>query len=316
MHENANISKDQNETNKMFDSILLTQTTGGGGGSSGGKSQNQIVAEVAQDMLDKLPAQYDIEQAKLKYPVVWSESMNTVLVQELQRFNKTIAKVRETLVDIGKALKGLAVMSGEMELLGKSLFFGRVPALWDAVSYPSLKPLNSYFNDLLDRIKFLGDWLHDKPPNVYWISGFNFTQAFLTGLLQNYARKYTIPIDSVGFDFEVMKEDNYDHQPDDGAYVSGLFFDAPGGTWRRTWCQIRCPKCSSGSTCALAQPCQNGGRHPRAALQLPRVQNQRQTRHAQHHRSLDQLRDVLLAAIGQARGFLDRARCRDADAVR
>ena len=49
-------------------------------------------------------------------------------------------------------------MSGEMELLGKSLFFGRVPALWDAVSYPSLKPLNSYFNDLLERIKFLGDW--------------------------------------------------------------------------------------------------------------------------------------------------------------
>ena len=229
MHENANISKDQNETNKMFDSILLTQTTGGGGGGGSGKSQDEVVAEVAEDMLAKLPKQFDIEQAKLKYPVVWSESMNTVLVQELQRFNKTIAKVRETLIDIGKALKGLAVMSGEMELLGKSLFFGRVPALWDAVSYPSLKPLNSYFNDLLDRINFLGGWLHDKPPNVYWISGFNFTQAFLTGLLQNYARKYTIPIDTVSFDFEVMKEADYDHQPADGAYVRGLFFD--GARW-------------------------------------------------------------------------------------
>jgi len=229
MHDNANISKDQNETTKMFDSILLTQTTGGGGGSGGGKSQNEIIAEVAQDMLDKLPAQFDLEKAKLRYPVVWDESMNTVLVQELGRFNKTIARVRQTLINIGKALKGLAVMSGELENLGKSLFFGRVPKLWDAVSYPSLKPLNSYFNDLLERIKFLGDWLENKPPVVYWISGFNFTQAFLTGLLQNYARKYTIPIDTVGFDFEVMKEADYDTQPEDGAYVKGLFFD--GARW-------------------------------------------------------------------------------------
>ena len=71
------------------------------------------------------------------------------------------------------------------------------------------------------RLKFFQDWIDNElAPNVFWVSGFYFTQSFLTGVLQNFARKYTIPIDHLGFEFQVLKEEgDMEKKPDDGAYV-------------------------------------------------------------------------------------------------
>uniref|UniRef100_A0A7S3D332 Dynein heavy chain C-terminal domain-containing protein n=2 Tax=Palpitomonas bilix TaxID=652834 RepID=A0A7S3D332_9EUKA len=214
------------ETQLLFDSILLTQSQAGGGG---GKSLFHVVDEVAADILSKLPPAFDIPKVQKMYPVSYYESMNTVLVQELVRFNRLSAVIRSSLTDIRRAIEGLVVMSGELEAVGRAMFDNQVPALWMGKSYPSMKPLASYVLDLLRRLQFLEDWIHNGPPSIFWFSGFYFTQSFLTGALQNFARKYTIPIDQLGFEFHVIDGEQPTSAPEDGVYVNGLFIE--GARW-------------------------------------------------------------------------------------
>lgn len=232
LHDNANISCALGETNLLLSTALSLQPRSTGG--AGFKSWDETFAEISRGIEAKLPAQFDLEKAVIDFPVLYEESMNTVLTQELLRFNKLTGVIKRSLKEAQRAIKGLVVMSGDLEAMGNSMVDGHVPIEWSTAAYPSRKPLGSWVVDLLQRLDFLRAWSEAKmAPKVFWISGFFFTQAFITGTLQNYARKYQLPIDTVAFDFAFLtptqEELAYEVGPEDGSICRGLFLE--GARW-------------------------------------------------------------------------------------
>ena len=65
----------------------------------------------------KTPPVIDLDDVLEKYPTEYNESMNTVLAQEVIRYNRLLAVMAKLLRDVQKALVGEVVMSEELEIM-------------------------------------------------------------------------------------------------------------------------------------------------------------------------------------------------------
>ena len=85
--------------------------------------------------------------------------------------------LQDSLDQLRKAIKGLVVMSEQLEQVYQACLTGQVPRLWADAAYPSLKTLSPWIKNLVLRLNFVDNWLRRGAPLSFWLSGFFFPQG-------------------------------------------------------------------------------------------------------------------------------------------
>lgn len=85
--------------------------------------------------------------------------MVVCMEQECARFNELLVVIQKSLVSLKKALKGESIMSADLDRMYLSLINNQVPDLWKDKSYPSLKSLSAWFEDMILRVEFFRSWM-------------------------------------------------------------------------------------------------------------------------------------------------------------
>ena len=224
-HSNADISSQIEESFSLLETLQGLQPRVV---NTGGMTREEKVTAIVTDMLDKLPEVMDYDtfkESKSDDPTPF----NVVLLQEVDRYNRMLRTMRISLSNLDKGIRGLVVISADLEEIFNYLHDGRVPPAW-LKTYPSIKPLGSWNRDLVERVKMFNQWGDSNQPVVFWLGGFTFPTGFLTAVLQTAARKTNVSIDGLSWEFHVMNMEEKEIQtaPKDGVYISGLFLEGAG----------------------------------------------------------------------------------------
>jgi dynein heavy chain len=167
LHNNAEIVTAQNEAFLLLETVLGMQPRTS---SASGKSVDDVVKEILKIIESNTPEPFDVELVKENYKTLYEESMNTVLVQEVYRYNTLLIIMKKQIKSLKNALSGKITMSDELDKIANSLYNNGVPDIWIKKGFLSLKPLMSWVEDLKERIKFFDKWIHEGMPKAFPLS--------------------------------------------------------------------------------------------------------------------------------------------------
>ncbi|KAI8520037.1 Dynein heavy chain 5, axonemal [Branchiostoma belcheri] len=162
LHPNAEITHSSTVAKDVLDTILSIQPKDSSGGV--GETREAIVYRMADDMLDKLPKDY-------------------IPFEEVDRMQRVITLVRNTLKDLKLAIDGTIIMNENLRDALDCMYDARIPAQWKKISWAS-STLGFWFTELLERNAQFDNWLFNGRPNSFWMTGFFNPQGFLTAMRQ------------------------------------------------------------------------------------------------------------------------------------
>eukprot|EP00884_Botryococcus_braunii_P010094 jgi/Botrbrau1/19086/Bobra.0077s0003.2 len=233
MHPNAELSLLTSQGETMFRTIVEIRGRGGGagGGSVGAES---AVRESLTSFLNRLPTPFNMieveSRVKEKTPYV------VVALQEAERANTVITEMKRSLEELQLGLDGALNMSDRMEQLSAGIATNTVPQLWIqliSTRYQEVYSLSTWFQDVLKRCEQLAAWTAGdlRLPNSLWLPGLFNPKAFLTAVMQTYARQHHLPLDVMKCRTNVTSKmvDAITEPAPVGCYIHGLCIE--GARW-------------------------------------------------------------------------------------
>jgi dynein heavy chain len=142
LHPNAEISYFTNTAKELWLNVLSMQTSDSAG--SGGINKEEFIEQVASDIQSKLPELFDY--FNIKKAIELPTPSQVVLLQELERFNRLLNVMHNSLFDLKRALLGEIGMSQELDELANSLFNGQLPPMWSRLAPQTLKNLVNWMD--------------------------------------------------------------------------------------------------------------------------------------------------------------------------
>jgi dynein heavy chain len=177
LHPNAEIGFRLREAENLCLQILQLQPREAGG--EGGLSEEEKAKMTLDEILEKLPETFDMEDIRGKIDEV-PTPYQMVAIQETERMNTLLTEMKRSLLELDLGLKGDLTMSAPMERIMVSMANDGVPASWEKLAYPSLRPLASWIGNMLARVQQLVDWTADMGLlKVTWLSGLFNPQVIL-----------------------------------------------------------------------------------------------------------------------------------------
>jgi dynein heavy chain len=228
LHGNADIAYYTNATKELWTNLVDLQPRVAG--ASGGVSREDFIANVANDILGKIPAVFDMPLIKKQLGV--PSPTQVVLLQELARFNVLAERMRSTLKSLQKALSGEIGMSGDLDLLATALFNGTMPAAWAKLTAATEKKLGSWMLWFERRFAQYESWVERGEPAVMWLSGLQIPETYTAALVQSACRRKGWPLDKSTLYSQVtrfVKAEEVEEKLNFGAYVEGLYLE--GASW-------------------------------------------------------------------------------------
>ncbi|XP_030756931.1 dynein heavy chain 10, axonemal [Sitophilus oryzae] len=230
LHPNAEIGYYTQATKEMWNLLIELQPQVST--SEKGISREEFIEGVANDILRKIPEEYEIWRVRRYFQRMMSPTI-VVLLQELERFNRLIATMKRSLIQLKKALSGEIGMDSVLDNVAYSLFNGQLPNNWRKLAPATCKSLGGWMEHFEARQQQYFSWSTTGEPTVLWISGLHIPETYLAALVQIACRLHNWPLDrSTLYTFVTEYQDANDvilRPPAGNCLVHGLYLE--GAAW-------------------------------------------------------------------------------------